>query len=88
MPAHRPVFVGGSPNRFVLGVTTVLAGEPSAELFDRLPPRQLAPPRESWRFHLGEEHGVPSLTSLPRSVPPQPAANNRFLYSDNRGGTP
>ena len=31
-------------------MTTVLAGEPPAESFDRLPPRQLAPRRESWRF--------------------------------------
>ena len=28
----------------------MLAGEPPAESFDRLPPRQLAPSRESWRF--------------------------------------
>ena len=51
MPARHPAFVGESPCRFVLDVTTVQAGEPSAESFDRLPPRQLAPPRESWRLN-------------------------------------
>src|SRR5215211_8803002 len=49
-PAHCPGVVGGSPRRFVPDITTVLAGEPPAEWFDRLPPRQLAPSRESWRF--------------------------------------
>jgi hypothetical protein len=34
----------------------VLAGEPPAESFDRLPPRQLAPSRESWRFSIS--HGL------------------------------
>ncbi len=35
-------------------MTTVLAGEPPAEWFDRLPPRQLAHSRESWRFSFSE----------------------------------
>jgi hypothetical protein len=52
--AHCPDFVGGSPRRFVPDTTTVLAGEPPAESFDRLPPRQLAPSRESWRFSNSE----------------------------------
>src|SRR5215204_4563363 len=51
-PAHCPGVVGGSPRRFVPDITTVLAGEPPAEWFDRLPPRQLAPSRESWRFSI------------------------------------
>src|SRR5829696_7884617 len=49
-PAHCPDIVGGSPRRFDPDITTVLAGEPPAESFDGLPPRQLAPSRESWRF--------------------------------------
>src|SRR5437762_2146559 len=32
----------GSPSSFVRALTTVGAGKPSAEGFDRLPPRQLA----------------------------------------------
>ena len=34
-------FVDPSPNRFVDTLTVVEAGEPSAESFDRFPPRQL-----------------------------------------------
>ena len=60
-------------------MTTVLAGEPPAESFDRLPPRQLAPSRESWRFTYSQgshptEH--PSRGVYPPMHPP----NNRLLY--------
>ena len=82
MPAHRPAFVGRSPRRFVLDATTVLAGEPSAESFDRLPPRQLVPPHESWRLDEYLGWAVPIFASLFRSVPSAPAPNNGFLYSD------
>jgi hypothetical protein len=34
-------FVDSSPNRFVGALTTVEAGESSAECFDEFPPRQL-----------------------------------------------
>lgn len=47
--AHWSGVVGESPHRFEPTISTVHAGEPSAESFDRLPPRQLAPLRESWR---------------------------------------
>jgi hypothetical protein len=46
-------------------MTTVLAGEPPAESFDRLPPRQLAPSRESWRFSFSGGHTLPNT---PRAV--------------------
>src|SRR5687768_11094116 len=42
--------VSGSRPWFVSTITTVLAGRPSAEEFDRSPPRQLAPPRKSRRY--------------------------------------
>src|SRR5215210_7419265 len=60
-PAHCPGVVGGSPRRFVPDITTVLAGEPPAEWFDRLPPRQLAPSRESWRLSISEERTLPNI---------------------------
>lgn len=44
-------------------MTTVLAGELPAEWFDRLPPRQLAASRESWRlscFERSHPTGHPS----------------------------
>jgi adenylosuccinate lyase len=61
LPAHCPEFVGGSPRRFEPDTTTVLAGEPPAELFDRLPPRQLAASRESWRFSFLEGRTLPNI---------------------------
>ncbi len=50
----------------------MLAGEPPAESFDRLPPRRLAPSRESWRFSISQRlhptdqpwHGVYARTNL------------------------
>jgi hypothetical protein len=48
--ARWPGFVGRSPYWFVPTISTVRAGEPPAECFDRLPPRQLALRRESWRY--------------------------------------
>jgi hypothetical protein len=73
-------FVGKSPYRFEPSISTVLAGEPSAEFFDRLPPRQLAPHRESWRYWKAERNR-PSQASLGLSVAAASAAHNRFLYS-------
>jgi len=46
---HERAFVGSSPIRFELTLSTVSAGESSAESFDRFPPRQLALLIESWR---------------------------------------
>jgi hypothetical protein len=42
--------VGSSPNRFAGALTIMATGEPSAESFDRFPPRQLDLLIESGRW--------------------------------------
>lgn len=87
--APVPAIVDRSPDRFALSLSTVPAGEPPAEEFDRLPPRQLGPSlSESWRYVAGSLPRA-SLTKLTRRVYelPRPCAmrlREGTIFSDER----
>ena len=72
--AHRTSFVAGSNPQFAPSVSTVPAGGPPAESFDKPPPRQLATSRR-----------VPALHRLrsPRSIVPFSHAH-RVFYMQRR----
>src|SRR2546423_250835 len=68
--ARRAAFVAGSLPRFVPPVTTVPAGGPPAEWFDRPPPRQLAASTASPGAMKPPAARPRPLRSPPAAIPP------------------
>lgn len=68
-------------------ISTVQAGEPSAEVFDRLPPRQLAPHRESRRYkhHLPDNHRTVRSSFQPEAYRLDGGATRRWVIMVIRG---